>query len=182
MILLKRARFILPLILFLSIVIFLWRGLSLHPSVVPSPLINKPAPDFKLPTLFDSTENTTNDDFIGRVSLVNVWATWCYACADEHALLLQLANSQDIMVYGLNYKDDAEAAKNWLREHGNPYQIVAFDEKGQTAIDWGVYGTPETFIIDKKGVIRYKHIGPITQEVWDKNLESLITQLRNETL
>ena len=182
MILVKRARFIFPLILFLVIITFLWRGLSLHPNVVPSPLINKPVPDFTLPTLFDKSENTTNDDFIGRVSLVNVWATWCYTCAQEHDLLLQLANTKDVMIYGLNYKDDTDAAKKWLEEHGNPYQIVAFDEKGQTAIDWGVYGTPETFVIDKKGVVRYKHVGPLTTEVWEKNLEPLVTQLRNETL
>lgn len=178
----KQARFAIPLILFLFIVVFLWRGLSLHPSVVPSPLINKPAPEFKLPTLFDTQENTTNDDFIGHVTLLNVWATWCYACIEEHDLLLQLANSEDLMIYGLNYKDDPTAAKKWLDERGNPYQIVAVDQKGGVAINWGVYGTPETFVIDKKGVIRYKHIGPMTMTAWEKTIEPIVTQLRNETL
>lgn len=178
----KHIKFLLPLALFLTIAIFLWRGLSLQPSVVPSPLIDKPIPEFNLPTLFDAEEETTHDDLIGRVSLVNVWATWCAACIDEHELLLNLANSEDIMIYGLNYKDDANAAKKWLEEHGNPYQQVAFDEKGKIAIDWGVYGTPETFIIDKKGVIRHKHIGPITAEIWEKQLNPIVQQLRNETL
>ena len=144
-------------------------------------MIDKPIPEFKLPTLFDSEEETSNDDLIGRVSLVNVWATWCYACIEEHGFLLRLANTQDIMIYGLNYKDDAIAAKKWLDERGNPYNQIAFDQKGQTAIDWGVYGTPETFIIDKKGIIRYKHIGPITSEVWENKLNPLVQQLRNET-
>lgn len=177
----KHLKLILPLSLFLCIVVFLWRGLSLEPSLVPSPLIDKPIPEFKLPTLFDSEEETSNDDLIGRVSLVNVWATWCYACIEEHGFLLRLANTQDIMIYGLNYKDDAIAAKKWLDERGNPYNQIAFDQKGQTAIDWGVYGTPETFIIDKKGIIRYKHIGPITSEVWENKLNPLVQQLRNET-
>ena len=176
----KHLKLILPLSLFLCIVVFLWRGLSLEPSLVPSPLIDKPIPEFKLPTLFDSEEETSNDDLIGRVSLVNVWATWCYACIEEHGFLLRLANTQDIMIYGLNYKD-AIAAKKWLDERGNPYNQIAFDQKGQTAIDWGVYGTPETFIIDKKGIIRYKHIGPITSEVWENKLNPLVQQLRNET-
>lgn len=182
MTLFKKTRFALPFILFIFIVAFLWRGLSLHPNEVPSPLINKPVPDFSLPTLFDSAEKTTNDDFIGHVSLINVWATWCYACAEEHDVLMQLASNQDIMIYGLNYKDNDDDAKKWLTERGNPYQIVAFDKKGGTAIDLGVYGTPETFIIDKKGVIRYKHIGPITMDTWEKKIEPLVTQLRNETL
>lgn len=178
----KYLRFAIPLIFFTCIIIFLWRGLSLHPSTVPSPLINKNIPEFQLPTLFDDQINTSHDDFIGHVTLLNVWATWCYACAEEHELLLKLANSEDLIVYGLNYKDDSASAKKWLAERGNPYHTVAVDQEGKIAIDFGVYGTPETFVIDKKGIIRYKHIGPLTAELWDNTLSPLVNQLRNETL
>lgn len=172
---------IIPLILFLSIAVILWKGLSLHPTEIPSPLINKPTPNFELTTLYYPQKLTTQRDFLGRVTLLNVWASWCYACAEEHSLLLELAKKEYLTLYGLNYKDDPVAAKNWLEEKGNPFQTIAVDPNGNIAIDWGVYGTPESFIIDKKGFIRYKHIGPITQEVWEQKLEPLIEILRNET-
>jgi len=176
-----KKRFLLPLIVFTLIIAILWRGLALHPSQIPSPLLNKPAPSFQLPTLSNPKKTTSNKDFMGHITLMNVWASWCFACAEEHELLLQLAKNQGITLYGLNYKDDVLAAKKWLKEHGNPYQTVAVDETGNAAIDWGVYGTPETFIIDKKGIIRYKQIGAITPEIWEQNLKPLIQQLRNET-
>ena len=176
-----RALIALPLILFLFIVLLLWHGLRLHPNQIPSPLINKPAPTFQLPTLFDSKKVTSTKDFLGHVTLVNVWATWCAACGDEHALLLQLAQQEQLFFYGLNYKDDSSLAKKWLTTQGNPYQIVAVDQFGKIAIDWGVYGTPETFVLDKKGIIRYKLIGAIDENTWQTTLKPLITQLRNES-
>lgn len=179
--LLKTTRFTLPLIIFIAIFILLFRGLGLHPSEVPSPLINKAAPSFTLPTLFDSKKTTSNQDLLNHVTLLNVWATWCYACAEEHEALLDLAKNEHLILYGLDYKDDANAAKKWLKQNGNPYKLVAVDTSGSAAIDWGVYGTPETFIIDKKGIIRYKQIGPITAENWEHTLKPLIQTLQNET-
>ncbi len=176
----KKSHITLPLILFILIIIFLWKGLNLHPNLIPSPLINKPAPYFELPSLLDS-KKISNKDFIGHVTLLNVWATWCATCAEEHDLLLQLAQQEHIIIYGLNYKDNPNAAKKWLMQYGNPYQKIAVDQLGNVAIDLGVYGTPETFIIDKKGVIRYKHIGAISADVWENKLRDLVTQLQNES-
>lgn len=175
-----KLRFILPLIFFVGVGLLLWRALSLHPNQIPSPLINQTAPSFTLPTLFSKNKTTSEKDLIGHVTLLNVWATWCYACAVEHDYLLELAKNHDMMLYGFNYKDNTDSAKTWLKEHGNPYQIIAIDADGKTAIDWGVYGTPETFIIDKKGIIRYKHIGPITPENWENDLQPLVDKLRSE--
>ena len=177
---LKQPRFILPLIIFALIVMLLWRGLELNPTEVPSPLINKPSPTFQSPELFKATQIITNADFIGQVTLFNVWATWCYACALEHDFLMQLAKDHSVNIYGLNYKNDPVLARKWLAEYGNPYKIVAVDQSGSVAIDWGVYGTPETFIIDKKGVIRYKHIGPITADVWAGTLQPIVQKLEIE--
>jgi cytochrome c biogenesis protein CcmG/thiol:disulfide interchange protein DsbE len=175
----KQLRFALPLIIFLFIFILLWRGLALHPNLVPSPLIGKPTPAFELPQLL-STKPTSNKDFLGHTTLLNVWATWCSTCAEEHATLLELAENEHIILYGLDYKDDANAAKKWLKENGNPYQLVAFDKMGDVAIDWGVYGTPETFIIDKKGIVRYKQIGAITAEKWEQEIKPLMQKLDAE--
>jgi cytochrome c biogenesis protein CcmG, thiol:disulfide interchange protein DsbE len=172
-----KIRYLTPLILFLLIAGVLWRGLKLHPSQIPSPLINKPAPAFDLPSLL-TANRVTNQIFKGQVSLLNVWATWCYACAQEHDYLVTLANNHEVVLYGLDYKDDSTAAKNWLHDHGNPYETIVVDANGDTAIDWGVYGAPETFVIDKHGIIRYKQIGPITPDVWEHDLKPLIIQLR----
>ncbi len=179
--LLKHARFALPLVIFLLIIFLLWRGLNLQPSLIPSPLLNKPAPTFSLPTLFDPTKMVTNKDLLGRVTLVNVWATWCVACREEHMALLQLAKYEHVYFLGINYKDDVLAAKKWLQQYGNPYQMIAVDQTGQAAIDWGVYGTPETFVVDKKGIIRYKQVGPIDAEAWENHLKPLIATLQNES-
>jgi cytochrome c biogenesis protein CcmG/thiol:disulfide interchange protein DsbE len=169
-----------PFVIFIVVAFVLWRGLFLKPNVIPSPLIGKAAPSFHLKQLPDSSKKTSEKDFIGHITLVNVWATWCVACRAEHEFLLKLSNHRDLMLYGLNYKDDAEKAKQWLSVLGNPYQIVAFDPEGKVAIDWGVYGTPETFILDKKGVVRHKHIGPISMEVWERDLQPVIRKLGNE--
>jgi len=174
-------RVAIPLLLFLSIVMILWRGLGLQAAIVPSPLIGKPAPNFQLPTLFDAHEITQNKYLKGHITLLNVWATWCSACVEEHNVLLHIAKNNSFVLYGLDYKDDPEAAKKWLQNNGNPYQLIAMDIAGQTAIDWGVYGTPETFVIDKSGIVRYKQIGPITSEIWRKNFLPLLTQLQSES-
>lgn len=175
-----KPRSALPLFFFVLIIILLWRGLSLHPSQVPSPLINKPAPTFQLPELFNAKQTISDKNFLGHVTLLNVWATWCYECAAEHDFLVQLAHDDHVIFYGLNYKDDATKAQDFLKKYGNPYQRIAIDQAGVVAIDWGVYGAPETFIIDKKGIIRYKEIGPLTQDVWDRDLKPLIKKLENE--
>jgi cytochrome c biogenesis protein CcmG/thiol:disulfide interchange protein DsbE len=175
-----KLRFILPLILFAGILSLLWRGLSLHPAQIPSPLINKPVPEFSLPTLSDKT--LTDKNFKGHVTLLNVWATWCAACAQEHTFLLELAKRKDIELYGLDYKDDPSDAKDWLKTYGNPYKIVANDQLGRAAMDWGVYGTPETFVIDKKGLIRYKLIGALTEDSWEKELKPIVEKLQGEAV
>lgn len=175
-----KIRAAIPLILFMMIGLILWRGLRLHPSEIPSPLINKPAPAFEVVSLSDPQVKLSNKDFIGHVSLLNVWATWCVACMDEHDFLLDLSKDKNIFLYGLDYKDDSDAAKKILREKGNPYRIVGVDSEGQTAIDWGVYGTPETFVIDKAGRIRYKQIGALTADTWQTEIKPIIDKLQNE--
>ncbi len=176
----NKLKLLFPFIIFAAILFLLWRGLSLHPNQIPSPLIGKAAPEFSLPDLFDEKKLISNKDLRGHVVLVNVWATWCVSCAEEHAILLQLAKNETVFFFGLNYKDDVTAAKKWLKHSGNPYRIIGVDRDGSAAIDWGVYGTPETFLLDKKGMIRYKHIGPIDAESWETTLKPLLNQLRKE--
>ena len=155
-----------PLIIFAVLVIFLAVGLTLNPREVPSPLIGKPAPEFELPLLLKQG-SFSNKDLIGHVTLVNVWASWCFACRQEHETVKHLSR-QGVRIIGLNYKDEASDAKQWLAKLGNPYQAVAADRDGRIAIDWGVYGAPETFLIDQQGIIRHKVIGPLSdQEKFD---------------
>jgi cytochrome c biogenesis protein CcmG/thiol:disulfide interchange protein DsbE len=175
-----KIRFIMPLLFFTLIGLILWRGLNLHPAEIPSPFINKPTPRFELPLLFDQQHITTNNAFMGHVTLLNVWATWCVTCADEHQFLLTLTHDKNLSLFGLNYKDDPVAAKKWLTEKGNPYQLIAVDTAGAAAIDWGVYGTPETFLIDKRGIVRYKRVGPLSKEVWEENIAPLVLKLQAE--
>lgn len=177
----RQIRFALPLLVFFLIIALLWRGLALHPSEIPSPFINKNIPQIDLPSLYNPGQHLTNKDFLGHVSLLNVWATWCTACADEHELLIELAKNENIIFYGLNYKDDPALAKQFLNQNGNPYKLVGVDVDGKAAIDWGVYGTPETFVIDKKGIVRYKQIGAISENLWETKLKPLIQQLETET-
>ncbi len=153
---------LLPLLAFGIIAYFLFEGLSRDPRLVPSPLIGKPAPPFDLPTLHAPETRLSAADFQGRSTLVNVWASWCVACRDEHAVLLRLADTKRVRVLGLNYKDRRDDALDWLSRHGNPYDQTIVDADGRAAIDWGVYGVPETFLVDAAGVIRYKHVGPLT--------------------
>ena len=159
-------RRLMPLIVFLILVIFLAVGLTLNPREVPSPLIGKPAPEFELPLLLQEG-SFSNKDLIGHVTLVNVWASWCFACRQEHEVV-KLLSRQGVRIIGLNYKDEASDAKQWLAKLGNPYQAIAADRDGRIAIDWGVYGAPETFLIDQQGIIRHKVIGPLSdQEKFD---------------
>ena len=174
-------KYLLPVILFFVLCGFLFIGLYKDPSEVPSPLIGKSVPEFSLPKLYDNSAQFSNKDFLGKVSVLNVWATWCFACKQEHPALLELAKRNLAPIYGLNYKDDAGKAKLYLRDFGNPFIANAFDEAGRVAIDWGVYGAPETFLIDKKGIIRYKHIGPLTLNDLDNKIQPLILQLKNES-
>lgn len=175
-----KKHFLVPFILFIFIVTVLWRGLSLHASEIPSPLLNQSAPHFTLTNLLHPKSITTNKDFLGHITLVNVWATWCSICAAEHSFLMQLAQDKSIFLYGLNYKDNPAHAKKWLANYGNPYRIVAIDPDGSTGIDWGVYGTPETFVLDKNGIIRFKHVGQLTSEVWQQEIAPLIHQINTD--
>lgn len=173
-----KVRFLIPLLLFGVIALFLGIGLKLDPRAVPSPLIGKPAPAFSLASLSDPQKMVRNEDFKGRVWLFNVWATWCVSCRAEHATLVSLSRNIGIPIVGLNWKDEAEAAKEWLRALGDPYEAVAFDPIGRTAIDWGVYGAPETYLIDKQGIVRLKHTGPVNGEVIREKILPLIKELR----
>lgn len=170
-------RYLIPLIVFLSLVVLFVVGLQYDPRLVPSPLIDKPAPAFVLPQLKNSQLKLTNTDLQGNVVMLNVWASWCVACRQEHPLLMQLANSGKINIIGLNYKDTREDAMAWLEQHGDPYLKSAFDQQGRVGIDYGVYGVPETYIIDKSGIIRYKHIGPINADVLKSTILPLINKL-----
>lgn len=174
-------KYLIPLVLFIILAVFLAIGLKLDPKEVPSPLIGKPAPHFSAARLHTPEQLLTPDELKGQVWLFNVWASWCASCRAEHPLLNQLAQQKAATLIGLNYKDDPMAAKAWLAQWGNPYQISVLDQDGRIGIDWGVYGVPETFIIDKQGIIRYKHIGPVTAEVIQQVFLPLINQLQTET-
>jgi cytochrome c biogenesis protein CcmG/thiol:disulfide interchange protein DsbE len=159
-------RYALPLALFVLLAAALRVGLDRDPSVVPSPLIGRPAPEFSLPSLHDATYPIATRDLHGQPWLLNVWGTWCVGCRQEHEVLLRIAAQNVVPVIGLNWKDDNAAARRWLSELGNPYAAVAEDRDGRVAIDWGVYAAPETFLIGPDGTVLYKHIAPMTLEVW----------------
>ena len=173
-------RFLIPLAVFVVMVIFLAIGLTLDPREVPSPLIGKPAPVFSLPEVADADKSLSPADFRGQVVLVNVWASWCVSCRQEHPVLLNLARQNVVPIYGLNYKDQRDAARGWLQQYGDPYTASAFDADGRVGIDWGVYGVPETFVIDRQGLIRHKHTGPVTPESLEQELLPLVRRLQGE--
>ncbi|MEY8689147.1 MAG: DsbE family thiol:disulfide interchange protein [Leptothrix sp. (in: b-proteobacteria)] len=173
----KVWKFLVPLGLFLVLAVFLARGLRLDPREVPSPLIGKPAPTFELTRLDDAAQVIRRDDMLGKVWMLNVWASWCVACREEHPLLVEFSRRKLLPIYGLNYKDKRPDGLGWLNQFGNPYDASLFDDKGRVGIDFGVYGVPETFIIDKQGVIRFKQIGPVTPEVIRDKIEPLVRQL-----
>jgi cytochrome c biogenesis protein CcmG/thiol:disulfide interchange protein DsbE len=174
----SKLRFFLPVIVFIVLAGFLYVGLSLNPREVPSPLVGKPAPQFNLAQLGQPDRNFGPNDMQGQVWLLNVWASWCVACRQEHPLLVELSRKKAVPIVGLNYKDKPDAAKGWLAQLGDPYDLSVKDLDGRIGIDYGVYGVPETFLIDKAGVIRYKQIGPITEEVWTRKLVPMIEKLR----
>ncbi|QID19436.1 DsbE family thiol:disulfide interchange protein [Nitrogeniibacter mangrovi] len=196
-----KAKFLVPLFLFLLLAVFLGVGLQLNPREVPSPLIDKPAPEFRLSRLDDPTTQLGLDDMKGKVWLLNVWATWCVACRQEHPVLVQLSRSHQVPIIGLNYKEvrgdgmidmhklpaedelpmAVNRANEWLDTHGNPYDVTVLDLEGRVGIDFGVYGVPETFLIDKKGVIRYKQIGPVTPEALKDTILPKVKALEAET-
>lgn len=173
-------RFILPLVVFLVLAGFLFVGLGLNPHEVPSPLIDKPAPAFTLPQLRDPARNFSAAEMKGKVWLFNVWASWCVSCREEHPVLVTLAQQNIVPIYGLDYKDKREDAEQWLKKGGDPYTLVASDADGRVGIDYGVYGVPETYVIDKQGVIRYKQIGPVTLQSLKETILPLVAKLEQQ--
>jgi cytochrome c biogenesis protein CcmG, thiol:disulfide interchange protein DsbE len=161
-------RYAIPVVVLAVLGVFFARGLHLNPGYVPSPLIGKPAPEFELPSLQDPTRSVGSADWKGQVALLNVWATWCIECRHEHQYLLELAATSGVPIYGLNWKDDRAAALKWLDTLGNPYAGTAFDLEGHVAIDWGVYGAPETFLIGRDGTVLQKRISVMTPAVWNE--------------
>ena len=171
-------RFLLPLAIFILLVGFLAVGLKLDPREVPSPLVGKPAPAFDLPVLHQPEKRFTPGDMRGKVWLLNVWASWCVSCREEHPMLVALAKRGVMPILGLNYKDKGDDANAWLKQFGNPYQLSAVDADGRIGIDYGVYGVPETYLIDAQGVIRYKQIGPVTAEILEQKILPLAMALK----
>lgn len=173
-----KAKFLIPLLVFVVLVGFLAVGLTRDPREIPSPLVNKMAPAFRLPQLADADKTFSPEDLKGQVWMFNVWASWCVACREEHPVLVEFGKSGLAPLIGLNYKDPRNDALAMLRRDGNPYVLSAFDSNGKVGIDYGVYGVPETYVIDKQGVIRYKHIGPISREALYKTIVPLINELK----
>jgi cytochrome c biogenesis protein CcmG/thiol:disulfide interchange protein DsbE len=172
------TRFLIPIVAFGLLVLVFWAGLSRDPSVVPSPFIGKPAPAFSLSQLGRPEHFVSDADLTSQISLLNVWATWCVGCRQEHQTLMQIAATSGLPIYGLNWKDDANLALRWLEKFGDPYVATAFDADGRVAIDWGVYGAPETFLIDADGTVLYKHIAPLTMEIWEAEFVPRIASAR----
>jgi cytochrome c biogenesis protein CcmG/thiol:disulfide interchange protein DsbE len=173
----KSLKFIIPLAVFVALAAFLAVGLTRDPREIPSPFIGKAAPPFRLEQLGDEKLAFTPEEMKGKVWLLNVWASWCVACRVEHPLLVDMARRKAVPIVGLNYKDQRADGLAWLRRHGDPYSLSAFDVDGKVGIDYGVYGVPETFVIDKQGVIRYKQIGPITPEALENKIMPLVRKL-----
>ena len=173
----KTIRFVLPLAIFLAIAFFLFRGLSLNPREVPSPLIGKPVPPFAVPVLDDATKMLTPTELLGKVYLINVWGSWCVSCRDEHPVLVELAKKGTLPIYGLNWKDRHEDAVAWLKRFGDPYVASGVDRDGKVAIDFGVYGAPETYLVDRAGIIRFKQTGPLTRKIIEERIVPLAAKL-----
>lgn len=173
-------RFILPFVIFIVLSVFLYLGLGRDPREVPSPLIDKPAPAFSLPLLYDTQKQFTTEDMKGQVWLLNVWASWCGACKDEHPVLMDLAAQKTVPVLGLNYKDKREDGLSVLRRSGDPYVLTLFDADGKVGFDYGVYGVPETYVIDKQGVIRDKIIGAVTPQNLRDRILPLVAELNKK--
>ena len=170
-------RWLWPLGIFLVLMVFLGVGLTLNPREVPSPLIGKAAPQFQLPQLHDPDKTFSQKDVAGKVWLLNVWASWCAPCREEHPIWVDLAKANVVPIYGLNYKDKRADSIAWLQRYGDPYALSVSDIQGRIGIDYGVYGVPETYVIDKQGVIRFKQIGPVTPAVLKDKILPLIAKL-----
>jgi cytochrome c biogenesis protein CcmG/thiol:disulfide interchange protein DsbE len=171
-------KYFLPLAVLAVVVGFLGVGLKLDPREVPSPLIGKAAPPFSLPVLHEPAKTVSNTDFKGQVWLLNVWASWCVSCREEHPVLVELSKQKIVPIIGLNYKDQSDDARAWLKKFGDPYVMSLVDAKGKIGIDYGVYGVPETYVIDRDGVIRYKKIGPVTPDTVREKILPLVKQLK----
>ena len=174
------SRYLAPLIMIVIMFPIFIIGLSRDPSEVPSPLLNKQAPKFELPSLKDPARMVGSADYAGQMTLINVWATWCVGCRQEHDYLLKLASEMDIPIYGLNWRDHRGDALAWLRDLGDPYVASAFDEDGRIGIDWGVYGAPETFLISSNGIVLYKHISPLSEAVWVRKFLPIIRAMKED--
>lgn len=170
-------RFIVPLAVFVLMIGLLGYGLKLDPKLVPSPLIDKPAPPFSLVILEAPERQLATEDMLGQVWVLNVWASWCVSCRAEHEVITDLAKKNLVNVIGLNYKDEPGDALVWLQQFGNPYATSVIDRNGRIGLDWGVYGVPETFVIDAEGKIRYKHIGPMTHESLEAEVMPVLKEL-----
>lgn len=173
-------RFILPFVIFIILAVFLFKGLSLDPREVPSPLVGKPAPTFSLPQLQAPDKKFSPQDMKGKVWLLNVWASWCVSCVQEHPILVELARQNIVPIYSLDYKDKSADALNWLNNKGNPYVLTVSDTDGRVGIDYGVYGVPETYVIDKQGIIQYKQIGPVTPQNLQEKILPLVAELEKK--
>ncbi len=169
---------LIPLGIFVILVVFLAVGLTLDPKEVPSPLIGKPAPIFSAPRLHEPTQQFNSKDMLGKVWLLNVWASWCVACRQEHPILMEFAKTKTLPIIGLDYKDKEADGLKWLQRYGDPYDLSVSDKEGRIGIDFGVYGVPETFLIDKTGVIRYKQIGPVTEAALREKIVPMIRELQ----
>ncbi len=175
----KRYKAIWPFVVFCGLAVLLYISLGKDPQHIPSPLIGKPAPDFTLPDL-QNHSLLSKQDMQGNVWLLNVWASWCVACVEEHPLLNDLSASGIVLIVGLNYKDVQNNAVEWLDKHGNPYSFIAVDASGDVGIDYGVYGVPETFLVDQSGYIQYKHVGPLNPEIISQQILPLIRLLQEQ--
>jgi cytochrome c biogenesis protein CcmG, thiol:disulfide interchange protein DsbE len=174
----KRLIFVLPLVVFAAVATWLAIGLTRDPSLIPSALVDRPMPIFSLPALAGAGVPALGDaDIKGQVALVNFFASWCVPCRIEHPILMRLAAENRVAVFGVNYKNDAGEAVAWLRNLGNPFRAIGYDREGKVAIDWGVYGVPETFVIDRQGRVRHRHVGPITARVLNETLAPLLAEL-----
>jgi cytochrome c biogenesis protein CcmG/thiol:disulfide interchange protein DsbE len=167
-------RFAIPIVVFLLLVVVFSFGLFNDPRELPSPFLGEQAPAFEVESLTEPGRMVGSADYAGKMALVNVWATWCGGCRQEHPFLMQLAGSGAIPIYGINWRDNREEALGWLRQLGDPYEFSAFDADGRVGIDWGVYGAPETFLISPEGIVLHKHLGPLTASVWQQDFVPLI--------
>jgi cytochrome c biogenesis protein CcmG/thiol:disulfide interchange protein DsbE len=179
----RTLKFAIPVLLFVTVAGFLLLGLFRDPQKIPSPLVGKTAPAFDLPRLGTGPADPgrlRSADLAGRPFVLNVWASWCAPCLQEHPLLIELAKRKVVPLVGMDYKDEPAQARAWLKRHGDPFDVIATDRDGRAAIEWGVYGVPETFVVDAAGVIRFKHIGPLTRDVMDRELLPLVQRLSSD--